>query len=258
MHRRPVAGRLVTRRVALVAALLLVGTGLSACRENPDVAGYLGSEVITPAQVDEIYDDAVAKYQEQAKLEQDTAAQQAAQAGQPTPSPSPIAARPNSPTRAAVLATILIGKVCTRLQAQEGFAVTPISPDALGQNEHLPNSRYLQERAKTLSCLNSRIGDAAQVDPTDAELLDAYSRAVADGIELDPFDDIKEDLRADETLRRTIAIKREIESISAASDIVINPRYRPAEFPISVLQSGVPVIAAVIGESDTGAVRDAA
>jgi len=255
MHR--VAGRPITRRVVLVAVLLLAGPALSACREDPDVAGYIGSEVITPAQVDEIYDDAVAKFRAQAKVEQDAAAQQAIQAGQPTPTPSPIPQRPQTPTRAQVLATLVIGKVCAQLQAKEGFTINAISPDALGQNEHLVNSRYLQERTKALACLSSRIGDAALVEPTDAELLDAYKRAVADGIELDPFDAIKEDLRADESLRRTIAVKREIEEISAASDIVINPRYRPAEFPVSVLQSGVPVIAAVIGDADSGAVRDA-
>jgi hypothetical protein len=256
MH-RVVAGRVITRRVVLVAVLLLAGPALSACREDPDVAGYLGAELITPAQVNEIYDDAVAKYQTQAKLEQDTAVQQAKQAGQPVPTPSPIAAHPKTPTRAEVLATMVIGRRCAQLQAKEGFAITAISPDSLGQSEHLVNSRYLQERTRTLSCLSSRIGDAALVEPTDAELLDAYNRARADGIALDPFDAIKDDLRADETLRRTIAIKREIETISAASDIVINPRYRPAEFPVSVLQSGVPVIAAVIGQADTGAVRDA-
>ncbi len=253
--RRAAAGRAAVR---CVVAVLTLGAGLAltGCQSDPGVAAYVGSENITEAQVDQIFDNAQA-------LKTEAAAQQAAAgpqpSAQPTPAPTPApfaSASEVKPSRSDVVTTLVLANVCAKLQAEQGFASTDITPEQIAAVDQVPpNSDYARERAKMYSCL-AGIPVTSAAAPTDAELQQIYDRAKAKGLVEVPLSQIKDQLAADTGLQQAVAVNRTLTKMVNDGDVRVNPRYRPMEFTVSDLGSGEPLVVLQMGEPASDAVRD--
>ena len=214
--------------VALVLGAALVLTG---CRDDPGTAAYVGTERITEADVDGLIGEATAKVAGKEGL--------------------------TAPSRPDVVITSVLGRLCADRQARDGFAGRQFSEQEKQQIAPVPDTKYYQLRLTTYSCLFG-IPNPAQAQPSDADLQDIYDRALAKGLVNVPLSEIKDQLAANEDLRQAVAVKRMLTELVADAEVSVNPRYRPMEFHVSDLGSGVPLVVAVVGEPGSDAVRDIA
>jgi len=250
---QPVRPAAAVRRVV---AVLTLGAGLAVtgCQSDPGVAAYVGSENITEAQVDQIFDNAQAiKAEEAAKR----AAATPQPSAQPQATPAPFASASEvKPSRSDVVTTLVLAKVCADLQSTQGFASTDITPDQIAAVDQVPpTSDYARERAKMYSCL-AGIPVTSATAPTDAELQEIYERAKAMGLVEVPLSQIKDQLAADAGLQQAVAVNRTLTKMVNDGDVRVNPRYRPMEFTVSDLGSGAPLVVLQMGEPASDAVRD--
>jgi len=215
-----------------MAALALLGAlGLAGCRAQPTVAAYVNQAKITEKQVDDMVADAKAKAA--------TPEEQGTQA----------------PGRGDVVSTIVLNQLCDEVQRQQGFNKPPVSTEQIKQSEGTPsNSEFAKIRANLWSCL-SGVPVGTQ-EPTDAELREIYDLAKAAGAVDVPYEDIRAQLAADQSVRQALAIDRTLTEAAKAKDITVNPRYRPLMFPVFTLQSGDAIVSIPMGELGSGAVRD--
>ncbi len=228
-------------------ALLTLGLVASGCQSDPEVAAYVGSESITEAQVDQVYNNAQALKRE---------------AGAPTPAPTQASPEPyasameSKPSRSDVVTTLVLTRVCADLQARQGFPSTEISPEQIAAVDQVPaSSDYARERAKMYSCL-AGVPVTSAATPTDAELQDIYDRAKAKQLVTVPLSQIRDQLAADTGLQQAVAVNRVLTQMVAEGDVRVNPRYRPMEFTVSDLGSGEPLVVLEMGEPASDAVRD--
>lgn len=235
MSGRLAVHRLVTRRVVVLAMFTLAGgLVLSGCRTDPDVAAYIGSDMITEAQIDQIL----------AELP----------AAPATPAPGQAVRKPLN--RSDVLSQMVLGRACEILRTKEGFTGSHVTPEDVARATGVPaSSEYAKERAKSETCLSGIKLEGAG-PPSDADLQDIYDRAKAKGLVEVPLSEIKDRLAADAELRQVVAAKRILAQMVADGDVSVNPRYRPMEFVLSDLGSGAPLVVAVLGEPGSDAVRD--
>jgi hypothetical protein len=223
---------LPARRMVPVAALALLGAlGLAGCRAQPTVAAYVENTKVTEKQVDDLVANAT------------TAAAKPEEQGT------------RAPSRVDVVSTIVLNQLCDELQRKEGFAKPPVSTEQIRQSEGTPSvSEYAKIRANLWSCL-SGVPVGSQ-EPTDAELRELYDLAKAAGAIDVPYEDIKAQLAADQSVRQALAIDRTLTEAAKAKDISVNPRYRPLMFPVFTLQSGDAIVSIPMGELGSEAVRD--
>jgi len=231
------------QRVRGAAAVVLLGGSLllSACRANPEIAAYVGSEQITEADITSLMDDVTAKV--------------AAAKKSPPPAAAEVLATLRPPSRSEVLITLVLGRLCAERKAREGFTDVPVTEQDRVQIAPVPDATYYANRLATLTCVYG-MPAPQNVEPTEAETRDIYDRLVDAGAINDPYDQIKAQIAADAGVRQALARKHAIAETVADADISVNPRYRPMEFVISYLQNGKPGMVAVVGEPGSGAVRD--
>jgi hypothetical protein len=222
---QPVAARRAILALALGGAVALTG-----CESDPGIAAYVGTETITEADVDRLVQDAEAKVAGQEGL--------------------------SAPSRSDVVITYVLGKLCADRQARDGFSGQPVSRDQIQQIDSVPrDSAYAELRSITYTCL-SGLPSPGQAQPTDPELQDIYDRAQARGLVQVPLAEIRDQLLQDAGVRQAIGVKRMLTGLVEGAELRVNPRYRPMEFRVSDLGSGVALVVAVVGEAGSDAVRD--
>jgi len=223
---------LPARRLVPVVALALLGAlGLAGCRAQPTVAAYVDQTKITEEQVDAMVADAKAK------------------------AATPEEQGTRAPGRGDVVSTIVLNQLCDDLQKQQGFNKPPVSTEQIKQSEGTPSSsEFAKIRANLWSCLSGVPVETQE--PTDAELRELYNLAKAAGAVDVPFEDIRAQLAADQSVRQALAIDRTLTEAAKGKDITVNPRYRPLMFPVFTLQSGEAIVSIPMGELGSGAVRD--
>jgi hypothetical protein len=231
---RPGAVRAARPRHARIAgAAVLVaclGLSLTGCRSAPTAAAYVGSHQFTEKQVDAVIYDAEAA----AEKENGT----------------------HAPTRSDVVTTMVLTEVCHRTQAKKGFTAGNFGVDQVKQRERVPaHSEYAVQRSAMFSCLiGVPVGQTEE--PTDQELQAIYDRAKASRLVNVPFEQIKPQLAADTGVRQAITVTRVLTAMVRDGDVVVNPRYRPLEFGISDLGSGVMLINLPISKPGTDSTSD--
>jgi hypothetical protein len=220
---------LAARGRAVVALALVGGLLLTGCQDSPTVAAYVGSEQITEARIDQLVDEVEAK----------TAGQE----------------NVGAPTRAAVVMTVVLDKVCENKQAQEKFPDRAMTDQERQQIAPVAGVEYFTIRLNAFSCLYG-IPNPAGIAPTDEELRDIYDRAAVKGLINLPYAEVKDRIAALQEVPPAIGTKRMITEMMAGADIRVNPRYRPLEFIVSDLGSGQPLVVALVGDAGSDAVRD--
>lgn len=237
------ARRLVT--VAAVASLAVCG--LSACRNEPSVAAYVGQSKLTEARVDAVLDEAHDKL---------AAAAAAQQPGKPVAVPI---------TRADVVRALLGAQVLEAVAKQRNLTL----PADLGlanyaQAVRLPeNTEYVRLFAETdayVKLLRQSVQSAAE--PTEADLREVFDVLEANGQSGGTFESFKTQLpeQNKQLVQTAVAVRKEITEVSSKLDITVNPKYQPAGVPVLQFQTSdgqvKPLISAPLGKDDAAPVTE--
>ena len=242
------------RRLASIAAIVVVGViALSGCRSEPGVAAYLGNSEITEDRLDAILDELTDGAQSQSA--EPTADPQAPQ----DPMAPPPQEQPSLPSRSTVLSTLVVGGICERLAADEGFQPqNQVTPEQVAPQLGIsPDSEYARKQAELYTCI-SGVPSGTPVAPTDEDLTEIVERGRAAGvIPADMTDaDAKQRLDGDQ-LRGALGSRAVLADAVAAYDVTVNPRYRPLEFPVLGFQGNIAAVSVPLGEGDPGIVVNA-
>jgi len=212
------------RRLAsvAVAAALTVG-GLSACRSAPSVAAYLGSDEISTAQVQRIYDDAESKL---------TAAPAAEGASAP---PAEL-----SITMPDVLGAMISHKVVTAVaQARNVKLPADVPLQEIGASLGLKaDAEYVRLYGESRLLLNELLQAAQPGTPPDSDVQHVFEVFAATG-QMKPgltYQEFKSSVSPEalQTLGRALNVKKDVQAEADKLDLRINPRYGAAEIPVYV------------------------
>ncbi|GIJ28618.1 hypothetical protein Vqi01_37800 [Micromonospora qiuiae] len=234
------------RRLFAVASVAVGLVALSGCRSEPGVAAYVGDHRITEDAVTEVIDDARAKN----AVPTETAG----------PAEMPAGPEPRLPGRSEVVSVLLLGEVCDRVSAAEGYRPQrEVDPVQIAQGAGLnPETEYVRRTAELYACL-SGIPVGAPVAPSEQELADlvaAGKRAGAVPAEV-TVEQAATQLDG-EQLRFALANRNSLAEAVEAYDVTVNPRYRPLVFPVLSFSGETPIVAVGVplGEPTSGAVSD--
>jgi hypothetical protein len=236
------------RRLASVAVVASLGlAGLSACRQAPSVAAYLGSlGRISESRVQEVWDDAHTAVD---RMNAEAAAKQSDQLAV-------------LPSRADIVTTLIAVKVLDQVAKARGLTAQPdkvLQQDAASLRIP-PDTEYMKQYARWDSLVSQlKTGAADAPGPTDNDLKQVYDVLHAQqGI--DPslsFDQFKQQLPdQNRTLVRMAAAARDqIQQVVAPLKIKVNPRYQPATLSVLNFQTEQsappqPLIAVPLGRND--------
>jgi hypothetical protein len=252
------ARRPVLRRFVTVAALTLcIGPALAACRSEPGVAAYVGSDKITESQIDGLIANAAAAADTDNAANLKAKVESLRNSGQPTDGVTLTETElTKAPSRLQVVTAFVLQEVCGNLRETEHFADKPVTVEQVAQGQHVSaRSEYAQTAAKAYGCLNG-VPVTGGATPTDAEIQDIYDRAKAQGIVNVPLSQIQSQLKADSSVQQALALNRAFTKMVNDGDVSVSPRYRPIELTVSDLGTGKPLIVLTLGEPASGAVRN--
>jgi hypothetical protein len=236
-----VTRRITTRRVAAAAGIALAMLALSACRDSPNAAAYVGDTTITEQRVTEIVDDA-------AKLKADDV-QTAANSSDAKAKED--AAKLVVPTRQAVVHALVLDQVCGDMQARQGFKDAPVTKEQVVQGLGMPaKSIYADVLTSSLACLQGI--PATNATPTPADLREVYDNGVKAGA-IDPtgaessFEALSAQFAQDPQLAAALGTRAALAEELKKSDVSVNPRYRELTYPILSFEKG-PALEIVLGQ----------
>ncbi|NLU79357.1 hypothetical protein HCA58_13390 [Micromonospora sp. HNM0581] len=229
------------RRLVAVASVAVGLVALTGCRSEPGVAAYVGDHRITEDAVTEIIEDA--------------------QATNPIPTGTddvPPGQEPQLPGRSQVVSTLVLGEVCERISAAEGYRPEgQVDPAQVAQGIGLsPETGYVRQVADLYTCL-SGIPIGAPVAPTEQELVDlvaAGKRAGAVPAEV-TVEQAAAQLDGDQ-LRQALASRNSLREAVETYDVTVNPRYRPLVFPVLSFTGQAIAVGVPLGEPGSDAVTD--
>lgn len=242
-----------SRRLASIAVIVVAGVvALSGCRSEPGVAAYVGDREITEDQVTEVVDDAVRK------LPEPSASPDVPQS--PDEALPPGVEPPKAPSRADVVKVLVFGGVCEQISAEKGYQPQGEVPaEQVGQQLGVPSdSTYARLTAELYGCL-SGIPATEQVTPTREDLTSLVERARQVPGLVPPGttnDDAARRLDVPQ-YRSALATRKALSDAVAQYDVVVNPRYRPLEFPVLIFQGNIAAVSVPVGEAGPGTVVDA-
>ncbi|MGW0505271.1 hypothetical protein [Micromonospora sp. NPDC003241] len=229
------------RRLVAVASVAVGLVALSGCRSEPGVAAYVGDHRITEDAVTEVIDDARAKNPE------------------PTEAAEPVPGQQvRLPARGEVVSTLVLGQVCERISAAEGYrpqgqAEAAQVAQQLGIS---PEATYARQVAELYTCL-SGIPVGSPVAPTEQELADLVAAGKRAGAV--PADVTVEQAAPQldgEQLRQALATRDALAGAVETYDVTVNPRYRPLEFPVLSFAGQAVAVGVPLGEPGSDAVTD--
>jgi hypothetical protein len=185
-------------RIRLTAALGLAAVllSLTACRNSPKVAAYVGDTAITEARVTQVTD------QFNTAIREINASR---------PEQQPI----SEVSREIALSVLLRDELCTRLSKQKGFTFTP-APSRKDATE----LEVLAGHGN--ACVNAMPGP--EQAPTDQQYRAFYDHLVAQGrVAPGRFDEVKQQIKSDPNLMAALG-KEEL--LGHVAEVTLNPRYR--------------------------------
>ncbi|MEQ4302911.1 hypothetical protein ABNF97_16190 [Plantactinospora sp. B6F1] len=232
------------RRLASIAVIAVLGTtALSACRSDSSVAVYLGDKQITEEEVTSVLDDARSKV---------------SPSGQPGATPEPGAPESKAPTRREVVTTLVMREVCLKLAADKGFKPSEQAPiEEIARVTGLPaDSRYARLFSEVDAC-RAGIPVTQPVAPTQEELMDVVARGRAAGVIPPDAKDGEAGQQLDgDVLRRALTMRNALVEALESTDVTVNPRYRPLEYPVLTFSDSSPAVVVPIGQAGSDTVID--
>ncbi|WP_433531496.1 hypothetical protein ACQPYA_05180 [Micromonospora sp. CA-263727] len=229
------------RRLVAVASVAVGLVALSGCRSEPGVAAYVGDHRITEDAVTEVIDDVRAKNATPTEAVESVPGQEV-----------------RLPGRTEVVSTLVLGEVCERVSAAEGYQPQgQVDPEQVAQQLGMsPETGYVRQVAELYTCL-SGIPVGAPVAPTEQELaalVAAGKRAGAIPADV-TVEQAAPQLDGDQ-LRQALANRNSLAGAVEAHDVTVNPRYRPVEFPLLSFTGNVVAVGVPLGEPGSNAVTD--
>lgn len=217
-----------------VTATLAV-SGLSACRQAPDVAVYFGNSVqVSVADAQRIVDDAEERLTEAraAALEQ----QQQQQSGEAIP---PV----RVPFTTADVVGALVGREIGNRLAREKNIAAPAEQDPTPVAQALglpPDAEYTKLYAANYALYNALLQGAEPVQPTEADLRSVYEAlkkagSVAPDVAFEAFRSGISP-QNEQLLSAGFAVRDEAKAQLDKLDATVNPRFGGAEIDLVVAQ----------------------
>lgn len=223
------------RRLASIAVIaILTVSGLTACRQQPDVAVYFGDDpTILVSEVQALFDNA----QDKLKAVQDAALQQQEDAGGAQPSEPPAAVQ--VPITGPDIVGVMVGNDIALRLARAGNVTVPAElPLAeAGQSLGLPaDAGYLKLYVENRLLFNQLIQRAKPVEPAEADIRHIYDVFEATG-QMDPgltYEKFKSSVspQALQTLGSALAVRNEVQAQLDELHVKVNPRYETAQIDI--------------------------
>lgn len=238
----------LARRLASVAVVATLGlAGLTACRQEPGVAAYVGDQQIS--------EDAVTGWVDGADPEP-----AAAPSAEPGPSVAPDAAPAVSRQQAVDLAVSLdLGR---QIVEEENLQVqTQITAEQVaGELGVEPTSEYATMYAEWINVAQAIFGASTPGAPTDEQIMKVYEQLVVAGaIEPNlPLADVKAAFGSGEFVSSAAGLADQLAEQASADGVSVNPRYLPLAAPLFVTANGRPVFYQMPYVEDSGAVTDRA
>jgi hypothetical protein len=218
------------RRLASTAVVaVLAVSGLSACRNEPDVAAYIGNTTISESRVDAVYDDA-----------KDKLAASVAQVGaDQSADPAAAAQQPKLTIGKADVVTTLVGlDVQRRIAQQQNIKPTALPAEQLAQSVSLPaDAEYVKIYGEYRGYLDAFAQKVQPAKPTEADLRDVYNRLNAGGAigaEGGTFEQFAASLSEQDAqvLQQNIGLRNALNTEIHKLRTTVNPRYGNAELPL--------------------------
>jgi hypothetical protein len=207
------------RSGALVVALSLVaGLGLSACREEPGVAAYVGATKYTIDQVDDLAAEA---------KEAQTRASQAAGRDEVRIDYGAL--------RQTILGFLVVRDVAQRAAKDQSLDLGAVDPDGVAQqyglNPGSPLARLIAECNSALAAFGKSVTPA---NPTEAQQREVYDTLTVQGQAVTlPFEQAKS-LLGQDAIGGVIALRAKVADLVKRADVTINPQYAPLVFQFAV------------------------
>ncbi|MGX6602701.1 hypothetical protein ACWKSP_11265 [Micromonosporaceae bacterium Da 78-11] len=227
------------RRLASVAVVAsLAVTGLSACRNAPDVAAYIGagaqSTKVSQTQVDDIFDDARAK-QTPARTAADGTAQ-----------------KPTAITRQQIVSALVGVGVLRKYGEENNIKPQSFPAESVASAIFLePDAKYVPIYSEFEGYLEAIAAKVQPVQITEPDVRDVYNRLRAGGSlpETTTFESFAGGLgqQDQQILSQRISLSKALQATAAKLDIDVNPRYSPW-FTVLESQSpaGAPIAIVVV------------
>jgi hypothetical protein len=246
-----------TRRFAAAAVLsVLVVTAVAGCRSDPTIAAYVGDQTYDTARVEQLYDEA-------RRSQADPSASPSPQA-EPTPTP---AAQPATAlvSRQQIVAALVGRDVAAAVAAEKGVAKIAVDPANVARVLGIPpKAEYATVYADFLGYVEALVRASNATTPSDADVQDVMDRLVAA--------ELAQPLSLEEArnsfgpanlsvIARAAEVRDQLEAQAAKSNVVINPRYAPADLGLIEVpdQQGRPyplILVRLDADSPTPAVVD--
>jgi hypothetical protein len=200
------------RLASTVVVAALAVTGVAACNQAPDAVAYFGSrKIVTEAEVQRVYDDAIAKGASA------TASQQATQV-----------------TRQDIAGLEVLVAALSQLGKQRGFKATPVSTATAATQVGLPASADIVSLVASYQGWSAAaLQNAQPAAVTDADLHDIYNRYVAAGAK-GTYDQFATGITAEakQELAMPLGLRNELLAQNKSLKIKINPRYKAPILPL--------------------------
>ncbi|MFC7544867.1 SurA N-terminal domain-containing protein [Plantactinospora sp. GCM10030261] len=214
------------RRLSSVVSLVLVGIlAVSACgRSAPDVAVYVGDKRISADQVEQIYDEAQARYR--------TAVESEARQADISPSPDQLR---SAVTRQDVV-NLLVGLDLGRRVAEAKQIDVPDQYQAdrvAGLIRMPPDTEYARLWAEWLDIYTALGGKLSPAELSDDSVLAVYQSLVKAGA-IDPglpIQQVRQLFGTGEFVQRDTAISEALAEEAKRLDVSVNPRFLPLAVP---------------------------
>jgi hypothetical protein len=234
------------RRLASVAVVAsLAVTGLSACRNSPDTAAYIGSgssaTKVSQSQVDDVYDDARAK----------TTGPATAADGTVT--------KPTKVTKQEIVSALIGLDVLRKYGAENNIKPEAFPAESVAKSIFLSaDAKYVPIYAEFQGYLEAIAAKAKPVQISEADVRDVYNRLRAGGSlpETATFESFAGGLgqQYQQILSQRITLSKALQPVAAKLDIDVNPRYSPW-FTVLETQSPagtpIPIVVVPVGADDS-------
>jgi hypothetical protein len=260
------------RRFVLLAVLTLSGgIALTACQSAPGLAAQVGGVRLTDERVEEIVEqiDNTLLSQDQERI--DSAG--TPPAGETVAAPRGLPSGVFGDVRQDIVEFTVFNELARVYVQEKGLTWTPPDYAQASQQVGLAPQRAPDGTtvfkpsvvlyADTVSYHQLLSSSAQRAEPTEADLRDAYNRALAAGA-IDPaisFEQVRGELRQLDQMQTGVWLRNELAGVAERIGVTVNPRYRPLEIATGSLaqQSGQVILVALpLGEQNgTPAVREA-
>ncbi len=227
------------RLLAVVAVLAVFGgVTLTGCRSEAGVAAYVGDTRISESRVEQLVRDAQSRADAEDGVHLSTA--DCRESLRQSPDPDLVCA----PGRDEVVGTLVLTELGRRMVADRHLSPLVFASQDVAAAERIPrSSAYASARAEMHGYLSAVTQGLGPVEPTAAELRYAYDR-LHEAKALAPeetYEVVAAALSGDEEFKGALGLSRPFADSVKRYHVVVSPRYRTIELPVTV-RRGVAVV----------------